>query len=120
MTTTARGRGAAGAVIDGYHRDTARLLTHDWPIFSRGAYAQDAFVRSVVTSFRAEIDVAGVQVRPGDMVVGDLDGVLIIPSAIEAEVIENAVEKMRAEDVVRESIANGMSARQAFAKYGVL
>ena len=79
MTTTARQRGAAGAVIDGYHRDTARLLTHEWPIFSRGAYAQDASVRSVVIDFRAEIDISGVQVRPGDLVVGDLDGVLIDP-----------------------------------------
>ena len=120
MTTTARGRGAAGAVIDGYHRDTARVLTHDWPIFSRGAYAQDASVRSVVVSYRAEIDVEGVEVRPGDLVVGDLDGVLIIPRDIEDEVIESAVEKMRAEDVVRESIASGMSAGQAFEKYGVL
>ena len=120
MTTTARGRGAAGAVINGYHRDTARLLTHHWPIFSRGAYAQDASVRSVVIDYRAEIDVEGVQVRPGDLVVGDLDGVLVIPSAIEEEVIESAVEKMRAEDVVRDSIASGMSASQAFAKYGVL
>ena len=79
MTTTARGRGAAGAVINSYHRDTARLLTHDWPIFSRGAYAQDASVRSVVIDYRATIDVEGVEVRPGDLVVGDLDGVLIDP-----------------------------------------
>jgi regulator of RNase E activity RraA len=120
MTTTARGRGAAGAVIDSYHRDTARLLTHEWPIFSRGAYAQDASVRSVVVGYRTEVDIEGVEVRPGDLVVGDLDGVLIIPSDIEEEVIGSAAEKMGAEDVVRESIAGGMSASQAFAKYGVL
>ena len=120
MTTTARGRRAAGAVINGYHRDTARLLTHDWPIFSRGAYAQDASVRSVVIEYRTKIDVEGVEVGPGDLVVGDLDGVLVIPSDVEEEVVQSAVEKMRAEDVVRESIENGMSSSQAFAKYGVL
>lgn len=120
MTTTARARGAAGAVVNGYHRDTLRVLEHDWPVFSRGAYAQDASVRSVVVSYRTVLDVEGVEVRPGDLVVGDIDGVLIVPRAIELEVVEMALVKMHAEDSVRDSLVSGMSATEAFAKYGVL
>jgi 4-hydroxy-4-methyl-2-oxoglutarate aldolase len=120
MTTTARGRGAVGAVLNSYHRDTVRILEHDWPVFSRGAYAQDAAVRSVVVSYRADLDVEGVEVRDGDLVVGDVDGVLIVPRAIESEVVDAAITKMRAEDLVREAILGGMSSSKAFAKHGVL
>lgn len=120
MTTTARARGAAGAVVNSYHRDTVRVLEHDWPVFSRGAYAQDAAVRSVVVSYRTQLDIEGIEVRPGDLVVGDIDGVLIVPKVIELEVVEAALVKMRAEDSVREAIVSGMSATEAFAKHGVL
>ena len=65
MTAVARNRGAVGAVVDAYHRDTDRIIEQRWPVFSRGAYAQDASVRSVVVSFGDRIDVGGVEVIPG-------------------------------------------------------
>lgn len=120
LTATARTRGAAGAVIDGFHRDTPQVLAQDWPVFSRGRYAQDSGVRAAVAEFRQPLDVGGVHVAPGDLVFGDLDGVLVVPRAVEAEVISRALEKARGEKVVRKAIEGGMSATEAFGKFGIL
>ncbi len=59
-------------------------------------------------------------VQPGDLIFGDLDGVLVIPRDCEAEAIERALEKVRGEKLVRREIEGGMSSTDAFAKYGIL
>src|ERR1035437_5686462 len=87
MTATARTRGAVGAVINGYLRDTPRVLEQDWPVFSRGAWARDSAPRMKVADFRCRGQIEDVTVMPGDLVFGDVDGVLIIPRELEAEVI---------------------------------
>ncbi|MDP5278946.1 RraA family protein [Sphingomonas sp. DG1-23] len=120
LTATARGRGANGAVINGYHRDTPQVLEQDWPVFSRGRYAADSGVRTKVIDYRCPIEVGQATIQPGDLVFGDLDGVLVIPRAVEAEVVERALEKARGEKLVRRAIDGGMSSTQAFAQYGIL
>lgn len=120
LTATARMRGATGAVINGYHRDTPQVLGQDWPVFSRGRFAQDSAVRTKVIDYRCPIEVGPVTVQPGDLVFGDMDGVVIIPREHEAEVIERALEKARGEKLVRREIEGGMSSTDAFAKYGIL
>jgi 4-hydroxy-4-methyl-2-oxoglutarate aldolase len=120
LTSTARTRGGAGAIIDGYHRDTPRVLEQNWPVFSRGSYAQDAGVRSAIVDFRCPIEIEGTQICPGDLIFGDLDGVVVVPRAIEEEVVTRALEKARAEKLVRKDIEAGMSSTNAFTKYGIL
>ncbi|MFC6879332.1 MULTISPECIES: RraA family protein [Actinomadura] len=120
LTVTARGHGAAGAVIDGYHRDTRALLAQDWPVFSRGGFAQDAGVRKVVVDYRVPIEIGGVRTAPGDLVFGDEDGVVVVPTHVEQEVIERAIEKVSTEGFVRQAIEQGMSSTDAFARFGVL
>jgi 4-hydroxy-4-methyl-2-oxoglutarate aldolase len=120
LTATARVRGAAGAVINGFHRDTPMVLEQDWPVFSRGRFAQDSGVRTKVVDYRCPIEVGPVTVQPGDLVFGDLDGVVVIPAAKEAEVVDRALEKVRGEKLVRREIEGGMSSTDAFAKYGIL
>ncbi len=120
LTAAARTRGAAGAVVDGYHRDTPRVLEQDWPVFSRGRYAQDSAVRTAVAAFRCPIEIGGVWIEPGDLVFGDLDGVVMIPRALEPEVIAQALTKARGEKTVRHAIENGMRATDAFKKFGIL
>ena len=120
LTATARARGAAGAVIDGFHRDTVRILEQDWPVFSRGRFAQDAGVRASVVDYRVPLEIDGVRVNPGDLIVGDIDGVVVVPSAVENEVLELALAKATAENMVRQAIEGGMSSTTAFATYGVL
>ncbi len=120
LTATARTRGAAGAVVNGPHRDTPQMLAQNWPVFSRGRYAQDSSVRTKVADFRCPVEIGNVWVTPGDLVFADIDGVLIIPREVEEEVILKALEKARQENVVRKEIEKGMSSTAAFAKYGVL
>ena len=120
LTAAARTRGAAGAVIDGFHRDTPKVLEQDWPVFSRGRYAQDSSVRTAVAEFRCAIEIGGVWIEPGDLVFGDLDGVVIVPRAFEQDVITRALEKARVEKVVRRAIEGGLSATAAFKKFGIL
>jgi 4-hydroxy-4-methyl-2-oxoglutarate aldolase len=120
LTATARTRGGAGAIIDGYHRDTPRVLEQNWPVFSRGRYAQDAGVRSAVIDFRCPVEIGGVNIKPGDLMFGDLDGVVVVPQAVEQEVIVRSLEKARAEKVVRREIEAGASSTHVFSKYGIL
>ncbi len=120
LTATARTRGAVGAVLDGFHRDTPQVLGQKWPVFSRGRYAQDSSVRTAVADFRCSIEIGGVWIEPGDLVFGDLDGVVTIPRAVEKEVITRALEKARGEKVVRKAIEGGMTATAAFRKFGIL
>lgn len=120
LTATAKTRGAVGAIIDGYHRDTPMVLEQNWPVFSRGRFAQDSSVRTKVANYRCPIEIGKVWINPGDLVFADLDGVLIIPQELEAEVITQAFEKVRSEKLVRKEVENGMSSTAAFQKYGVL
>jgi regulator of RNase E activity RraA len=120
LTATAKQRGAAGAVINGFHRDTPRVLEQNWPVFSRGRFAQDSAVRTQVADFRCPIEVGQVAVLPGDLVFGDLDGVVVVPKRVEAEVVERALAKARGEKRVRREIENGMSSTEAFKQFGIL
>jgi 4-hydroxy-4-methyl-2-oxoglutarate aldolase len=120
LTATARTRGGAGAVIDGFHRDTPRVLEQKWPVFSRGSFAQDAGVRSSVVDFRCSVAIGGVHVEPGDLVFGDVDGVLVIPRPIEARIIDLALEKVAGEKIVRSEIEAGSSSTAVFDRYGIL
>ena len=120
MTATARTRGGAGAVIDGFHRDTPRVLEQNWPVFSRGSFAQDAGVRSSVVDFRCAVEIGGVAVDPGDLILGDADGVLVIPREVEQRVVELAIEKVSGERIVRREIESGSSSTDVFNRYGIL
>jgi len=120
MTATARTRGGAGAIVDGFHRDTPRVLEQNWPVFSRGRFAQDAGIRSKVVDFRCPIEIGSVQILPGDLIFGDLDGVVVIPRKVEDQVIELAIKKATGEKVVRKAIEAGMSSTEAFKKFGIL
>ncbi|HSY17284.1 MAG TPA: RraA family protein [Candidatus Acidoferrales bacterium] len=120
LTATAKTRGAVGAVINGFHRDTPKVLEQNWPVFSRGRFAQDSGVRTQVVDYRCPIEIGQVSVQPGDLVFGDLDGVVIVPKKVEDEVIEKALAKARGEKLVRKEIEAGMSSTAAFKKYGIL
>ena len=120
MSTRAIHLGAAGAVVNGFSRDTAGILALNFPTFSRGRYAQDQRVRGKIVDFRLAVEIEGVRIRPGDIVFGDIDGVLVIPREAEAEVCSLALEKASTESRLKVEIANGMAAAEAFARYGVM
>ncbi len=120
MSIRAMHVGAAGTVLNGYSRDTNEILHLSFPTFSMGGYAQDQAPRGKVVDFNTSIRFGDVTVKPGDIVFGDRDGVVIIPSEVEKETLEGALEKARGEQRVKRSLLEGMSTVEAFAKYGIM
>lgn len=120
MTTRARQLQTAGAVVNGYVRDTRGILRLDYPTFCYGSYAQDSAPRYKVVDFRIPIEIGHARIEPGDLLFGDLDGVCVIPREAEVEVFTRALEKARGEKLVRKAIESGMSAVEAFKTYGIM
>lgn len=120
LTATARMREAEGAVIHGYHRDTPQIREQGWPVFSCGSYAQDSSVRTQVVDYRIPVEIDRVRINPGDLIFGDIDGVLVIPKHLEDEVVTRSLQKARGEKNVRKAIENGMTSTRAFEIFGIL
>jgi len=120
MSIAAAARGAKGAVLHGYHRDTAALAAGDFPVYSMGGYGQDQGVRGRVLDYRTAIEIAGVTVSPGDLIVADSDGVLVVPRDAEATVVSEALGKVGTESDVREALSAGMSVKAAFDRFKVM
>ncbi len=121
MTARAMKLGAAGAVLDGFHRDTRAILKTRFPIFSVGAYAQDQRLRGRVIDYGCPIEFRnGARVEPGDLMVGDVDGVLAVPRDRVAGVIEAALEKVSGEDAVRDMILAGRPTRAIWDEKGIM
>jgi 4-hydroxy-4-methyl-2-oxoglutarate aldolase len=120
MSTRARYLRAAGAVLNGFVRDAAGIEALGFPTFCRGLYAQDQGPRGKVIDFRVSIEIEGVRIAPGDLIFGDREGVLVIPSEVAADAIEAALAKASTENRVATAIRHGMGAREAFETYGVL
>lgn len=120
MCTRMKIRGAAGVVANGFHRDTKGILDLNIPCFSYGRYAQDQGPRGKVIDWRVPIEIEGVRINSGDLIFGDLDGVVVIPQNIETEVINRAYEKATGEKIVFEQIKNGMSCVDSWNKYHIM
>jgi regulator of RNase E activity RraA len=121
MSTRAKTLGAAGAVVEGYHRDTREIRALGLPVFSYGAYAQDQKLRGRVIDYNCPIEFANAaRVAPGDIIVGDVDGVVIIPKAAAAEVVAAALAKVRGESDVRDAIMRGEPTQAIFDRTGIM
>lgn len=120
MSTAAMKRGAAGAVCNGFVRDTHQVLALGFAVYCRGSYALDQRGRGVVRQYRSALRFGDVVVNPGDLVVGDIDGVIVVPKEREEEVLVKALTKVRTESEVRKQLKNGMLVTEAFARYGIL
>ena len=120
MATASRYRGARGVVLDGYTRDVPQLVEMAFPTFCTGISPADSLGRVEITASGIPIECGGVQVRPGDLVLGDYDGVVVVPSEVAEDVIAGAEQKVAGEDMVRARLAEGMPVSVAFRKYGVI
>lgn len=120
LSTAAQVHGASGAIIDGFTRDTLAIIQIQFPVFVRGIAPFDSKGRSDVIAYNVPIECGGVLVHPGELVFGDHDGIVVIPRAIENEVIETAFQKARGEKIVKQALLDGMSVTEAFHKYGIL
>jgi 4-hydroxy-4-methyl-2-oxoglutarate aldolase len=120
LATASRYRGARGLVADAYTRDTLALMEMRFPTFSAGIHCADSLGRIDVDVVGVPVSCGGVEVGQGDLVLGDNDGVVIIPASLGAEVIGLAEEKASGENLVRAKLAEGMPVSEAFRTYGVI
>ena len=120
LTTACLHKGVHGVVLSTCTRDMWRIDDLDFPIFGIGYHPADDKGRLDVVEIGQPIAVAGVKTKPGDYLIGDEDGVVIIPGEIAVEAIRRAREKASGENSVRDALAAGMPVGEAFKKFGIL
>ena len=120
LSTAARSRGAAGALVDGASRDLEKVGRLGFAVLARGTSVYDSRDRQRVTDIDVAVEVGGVMIQPGEIVLADADGVVIVPRDCEEEVLQLATRKLEAEGEVRRAFEEGLGAREVFRRYGVL
>jgi 4-hydroxy-4-methyl-2-oxoglutarate aldolase len=120
LSTAAMARGARGAVIDGLVRDVNKIQSLGFPLFAAGIKPVDSKGRGLVVDYNVPVMCGGIMVNPGDLVVGDYDGVVVIPTHLVDETLRLASEKVEKENHSRRELARGAYLSDVYAKYGVL
>ena len=117
-TTALAAGGCRGAVVDGGVRDVRFVLEQGFPVFSRYKTPADAPPRWRLDEWDVPARVGGVDVRPGDVLVGDVDGVVCVPKGVGEEVLERAEAKASTEDAVRTAVREGTDPLDAYHEFG--
>jgi regulator of RNase E activity RraA len=120
LATAVHAAGGEGVVVDGYARDVHEIRTIGLPTMVRGFRPLDSFGRDEVVEISTPVTIGGVVIRQGDLIFGDSDGLVVVPSELESEVVERAFAKVEAEGEMRSALAGGMSVSEAFDRFGVL
>lgn len=120
LTTAALNTGCVGAIVDGAIRDISKISDMNFPVFARGSCVYDSLNRQRVIDIDVSVQIDGVCFAPGDLVIADQDGIVVIPQSAEEEALRLALAKVDGENTVRDSIRQGMKAADAFRKYGIL
>jgi regulator of RNase E activity RraA len=120
LSTHTRAKGGRGVVLDGLSRDSWGIVEMKFPVFATGLSPADSKGRLEVISIRGTIPVGGVSVADGDLLVADSDGCVVVPAAIEDDVIAKAMDKVSGEDTMRDILRKGANLREVFKEYGIL
>ena len=120
LTTAARARGAVGAVTDGFVRDVRAIRGMKFPVFHGGIAPLDSKGRGKVVAIDVPIECAGVRIEPGDLVFGDVDGVVVVPRKLEEEALSRALRKVSGENSTRDELLRGAKLADVFARHGIL
>lgn len=120
LSTAAVARGSRGAIMDGFVRDVKFIEELGYPVFATGMKPLDSNGRALLTSWNEPIVCGEVEVRPGDLIVADYDGVVVIPAELIPATIEKANAKVTGESNSRDELRKGAYLRDVYAKYGIL
>lgn len=118
MTLVAQRRGLGGTVINGICRDSDRALKVGYPLFSRNHWMRTGKDRVQIAGQQVPVVLGGVRVRPGDVLIGDSDGVVAVPAERESEVLTVAAEIEKAEEAIRQEVERGTPLREARQRLG--
>lgn len=120
LTTACIYKGVRGVVMTACTRDIWGLSESGFPVFGIGYHPADSKGRADIVSIGEPIEIDGVKARTGDYILGDEDGVVVIPAEVVDEAIRKAEEKVSGENVARADLANGVPMGEVFRKYGIL
>ncbi len=120
LSTASKYRGACGAIIDGYIRDVRKIRELGFSIWATGTKPVDSAGRGLTIAYDVPVLCGGVTVKTGDIIFADEDGIVAIPEAILADVIEKSMEKVHAEDSSRQDLMMGTSLLEVYRRRGVL
>lgn len=118
MTAASRSRGARGAVIDGGLRDTMQVLSQRFPVFHRYRSSNGTLSRCKITAYNVPVRIGKVLIYPGDVMFGDIDGVVVVPRDIAYAVLTRAEEIKSGEKDIRAWVDSGMKAADVVSKGG--
>lgn len=120
LSTAACMRGAAGCVTDGLVRDILAIRKMPFPVFHGGIGPLDSKGRGQIMAIDVPVTCGGVLVAPGDIVIGDADGIVVVPGKVESEILAWLDEKLSGEAKSLDALRSGEYLRDVYARYGVL
>jgi 4-hydroxy-4-methyl-2-oxoglutarate aldolase len=120
LSTACKCRGAEGCITDGLVRDIKQIRQMGFPVFHGGIGPLDSKGRARMVEMDTPIECGGVMIHPGDLVFGDVDGVVVIPQAKAGAVLARASEKVTAENTTRDELLEGSLLREVYERHGVL
>ncbi len=120
LSSVAIGRGCCGVLVDGAVRDQQKMRQMKFAVHARGTRPYDSQDRQRVIACDVPVELGGVTAHPGDIIAADDDGIVIVPRAIQSEIILAAWNKATAENEMRIAVQGGMSATTAYQRFGVL
>jgi 4-hydroxy-4-methyl-2-oxoglutarate aldolase len=120
LTTAAIAQGAVGLVTDGAVRDVGQICAMEFPVYSQHLSPYDSFNRQKVVAYDVQVEISGVLICPGDIVVADCDGVAIVPADVALSISAWAHDKAGKENLFRSAVRDGMSLVDAYKKFGIL
>lgn len=120
MSTVAKKNGAVGCICDSQIRDCLKIIELGFPIYYRGIQALDSMGRGRVVSYDEPVRCGDVLVKSGELIFADFDGIVVIPSEVESQVVRLAKERVGKESLTRAELMAGATLRDVFNKYHVL
>ena len=120
MSTIARRNGAAGCICDSQVRDCVRIIEMGFPVYYTGIRPLDSMGRGRVLAYDVPVHCGDVLVHPGELILADFDGIVVVPRAVETEVLRQAAEKVDKESASRAELLEGKSLREVYNTYHVL
>jgi 4-hydroxy-4-methyl-2-oxoglutarate aldolase len=118
MTATAKGLKVKAACIDGGIRDTHQILEADFPVFYKYRISNGSLGRCLITHYQIPLQIDDVTIKPGDILLGDIDGVLVVPREIAYEVLVRAEELIENEKIIFGWVSEGQTVHQITEKGG--
>lgn len=120
LSTAARYRGANGVVIEGVARDIKLIREMNFPVFAIGINPISSKGRIIAVDYNCPVEIQGVKVNPGDLVVADIDGVVVVPKGVAEEAVNKALEIAASETKTRDELKKGAGLYEVFKKYGTI